>query len=603
MQRHWWNKSRAILMLTMASLIAACSNEEPLEIQSGAYLPKEITVQFLNDETTIDDAQKLIITQEITESLEQSYFTIELPMMHHFTHKEMANGIITPENLVLSQLATYQLTPQKNSIIQVKSEDFGKCQQAKCTLQFSLTKVAADDPQIKSLQEMPEIVEEPIIEETLPSLDIAKLFATNYWGVIHEISDHLTLKLTPIQSNGLIYGIPEHTEMASFEIGNITIDPKDPKVEILSFYSNAMPSSDVHQVDTISYLFIIPSKEAPNLDLTALDTENQHFFADQNNLLAKDTTGFYSIQYRYFPALKQLTIALTESRTLEDILGHFQAINTLQSTLIDADKNKTTTKPKAKDEKATTAAESKTILLTDFSLPLKELQSRYQITLKQMFRVDNIYENYQNEVKRILTSDALFLKEGPNTQNGYHLFTQHFGDYQFNETYLKIHNESLKNVIAAVKALNNGAEIDAKEFEHHLEDEGKDVKGVWQNPIYFYSTDPKEASGISYFKEIQPGVTLEIFSPAFQGHVAEKVLFSKLLSNMTWKNLPKLAKNSIKNIAKYHAMPLIEENSVESTDEASDSKEVAEAKAPTEKTSFYEFKEGKTTLQGELIKE
>ena len=260
----------------------------------------------------------------------------------------------------------------------------------------------------------------------------------------------------------------------------------------------------------------------------------------------------------------------------------------------------------------------KTILLTDISLPLKELQSRYQITLAQMFRIDNIYENYQNELKRLLTSEDLFLKDGPKTQNGYHLFTQHFGDYQFNETYLKIHNESLKNVIAAVKTLNNNPDADTKNNQQITQSEventeNEELKGLWKSPIYLYSTDPKEASGISYFKEIQPGVTLEIFSPAFQGHVAEKVLFSKLLSNMPLKNLPKLSKVTIKNIAKYQALPpieAVEKNPIEDGSQAQESEVIeneieikTNVKTEAEKASFYEFEEGKTNLQGELIKE
>src|SRR5699024_262713 len=141
-------------------------------------------------------------------------------------------------------------------------------------------------------QNQPELPTIQIAPEPLPTFDISQTLETDFWGIEHEISDQLTLKLSPIQSNGLQYGTPEHTEMAAFDIGSLTINPEDPNIEILSFYSNAAPSSDVHQIDTISYLFIVPVNQKPAIDLATFDLESVHYYVDEENLLAKDPTGF-----------------------------------------------------------------------------------------------------------------------------------------------------------------------------------------------------------------------------------------------------------------------------------------------------------------------
>lgn len=603
MQRKGLNRSRLFGVLLLTVFVTACSNDEPLELIRGTYLADNLQIQYVNESIDRDESAQKELQEALKDTLALSYFTIDLPAIQYSIKGHEFVGMITPENIALSDFATLQLQPQKNGTITVISHDYDLCREAKCDVQFTLTKAKPNDPQILAIQNHLAEALKPQEEtkEELPAIDIPALFEEEFWGIHHEISDDIVLKLSTIQSNGLIYGSPEHTEMEPFQLGSMTIDPQDSKVEILSFYSNAAPSSAVHQVDTISYLFILPSNKMPDLDLTTLDSENQHYFADKENLLAKDTTGFYAIQYRYLPKLKRTVIALTESRSLDDTLSHFQAINTIS--LSQKAENTNTVKSRDKKEQKRleeNAKETKTILLTDIKLPLKTLQSRYGISLVDLFRVEEIKENYQHELKRLLTSADLFLKEGPKTQNGYHLFKQYIGDYRFNETYLKIHGDSLKNVIEAVKSLNNPQDDQANKSENRSDEKSEDLKGLWQDPIYLYSTDPYEASGISYFKEIQPGITLEIFSPAFQGHIAEKVLFTKLLETLSWKNLPKLSKKTISNIAKYSAL---ERSEISDFDNAPKDSTKGNDNSNTDQASKqYEFKEGKTDLQGELIK-
>lgn len=603
MQHYWWKKSRSASLLTIAAILSACSNEHPAELQSGTYLPDDIQVSFqMTNEGLQTPPSSEILIKEITEQLTQSYFTIEAPVMTLFINGEESQGIITPENIVLSQLATLQLNPQPDGTILISSNDHTLCQKNRCDIQFTLIKTADDDPKLLTLKN-PTLDTPAAISEAapvLPSINLPTLFTQDFWGVEHEISDDIHLKLSPIQSNGLTYGVPEYAQMAAFDLGDITINPEDPAVEILSFYSNAEPSSDVHQIDTISYLFILPMDKAPTLNLAALDTENPHYYADHQNLLANDMAGLYAVQYRYFPEIKRLVVALTESLSLEEIQPHLQAIDTLSpfsapSALVNVVNGVKNTQ-KNQDSPA---KQSQIIRLTDINEPLKTLEARYEITLAEMFREDEITDSYQQAVKALLTSPDLFLKTGPTTQNGYHLLTLNFGDYRFNETYLKIHNDSLQHVMTAVKALNNLEDNLPEKHNNQPQDAGIDVKedqkGLWKAPIYLYSINPTEASGISYFKELQPGVTLEIFSPAFQGHIAEKVLFAKLLEKITWKNLPKLSKNAISNIAKYQA---IEEAGKMNQDLNAPTKQKTDSPA-----KFYQFKEGKTDLQGVLQKE
>ncbi len=571
MQYHWWNHPKTALLSLLTILITACSSEEPAEIPSSLYIPQDIVISFPKQSTTLTESLNNPQTRQlhttILQTLQQSYIDIQSPSIHYVMNGEESQGVITPENLAFSQFATLQLTPQKNGLIQVQTDDYQLCREISCHIEFFLKPVENDAPEIIALQNQPELPTIQIAPEPVPTFDITQTLETDFWGIEHVISDQLTLKLSPIQSNGLQYGTPEHTEMAAFDIGSLTINPEDPNIEILSFYSNAAPSSDVHQIDTISYLFIVPVNQKPAIDLATFDLESVHYYVDEENLLAKDPTGFYAINTRYFPEIHKIVVALTESLTLEDITAHFQSLNTLQIT------------PNSKSVTPVEGLPDRTnILLTDITLPLKTLESRYDITLMQMFRIAEIQENYRTELKRLLTSEDLFLKTGPNTQNGYHLFTQHLGDYRFNETYLKIHADNVNNVLTAIQSVNSP------------KDSPKQPKDLWQAPIYFYSTDPKKVSGMSYLKEIQPGVTLEIFSPAYQGHIAEKVLFGKLLENIQWENQPKLSKKAIENITKYEA--LSDNNAPEPTENT----------ANTQKQNHYEFKEGKTNLSGELLK-
>lgn len=598
MQYKGWNRSRHFGILLFAIFMTACSNDKPAELLSGIYFAENLTIEYSDETLSSDESNKLALEASLQESLELSFFTIDLPTIKYTIKGEEFLGMITPENIALSDFATLQLQPQKDGSITAVSHNYDLCREAKCDVQFTLTKTELDSPKIKTIKNT--LAEELTIKdeapEVLPTLDITALFEKTFWGINHEISDDISLKLSAIQSNGLIYGTPEHTEMEPFQLGNITIDPQDSKVEILSFYSNSEPSSAVHQIDTISYLFILPNNKAPELDLATLDTESQHYFADKENLLAKDSTGFYAIQYRYLPEIKRTVIALTESLSLDDTLSHFQSINTINNSPKMASSTKNRNKKEQKDL-IKEAEERQTILLTDIKLPLKTLQSRYGVSVEDMFRVEEIKDNYQQALQHLLTSSDLFVKEGPHTQNGYHLFKQYFGDYRFNETYLKIHNESLKNVLEAVKVLNN---TDNEKSKEKVDEEIKDLKGLWQDPIYLYSVNPNEASGISYFKEIQPNVTLEIFSPAFQGHIAEKVLFTKLLETLSWKNLPKLSKKAISNISKYTA---IEEQAHEKPENAQTNSAQTNSGQNTESSpQTYQFKEGTTDLQGELIK-
>ncbi len=582
MLRNWWNKSRQWALLALFVIIAACGNEQSSSLVSGAYLPRDIEVLFepkieKQKEENHQSQSSDVLATIITKQLEKSYFAIEDPVVQIFIEEETLQGILTPENIILSQFATFQLTPQPDGSLLVFSNDHPLCQQIICDIRFTLVKTSQDDLTIFSLNNLKTESSISRSEQfTNPvSIDILTLFKTPFWGVEHEISDHIGLKLSPIQSNGLIYGMPEHMRISSLDLGKMKIDLQDPKIDTLFFYSHAVPSSDVHQITTTSYLFLIPKDQAPEVDLSLLNSGKELYYADAQNLLTKDATGFYALQYRYFPSIKYLVVALSESHSMEEIQEHLQAINTLSI----LEKN---TANASIDQK------SQRILLTDIHEPLTTLQDRYNITLTEMFRVAEIQENYRQAVTKLLTSSELFLKTGPTTQNGYHLFTQHLGDYRFNETYLKIHQHPLKKVITALQNLNNVEESSATKISEVRED-------LWHDPIYLYSINPQQASGLSYLKEIQPGITLEIFSPAFQGHVAEKVLFAKLLENISWQDIPEISPDKVDNIAQYSAL---------SKDKSSIKTPLNDAQKAPDKDQllkYYEFKEGKTNLDGTLL--
>ena len=621
MQMKFWNTYRSISVILCAIMISACGNEKNIELQSGNYIPNNIEIIF-ND--PVIDSSSLEIQQlrdRIYKALQESFFTFKMPAMDYVIEGEKYHGIITPENLALSNLATFHITPLKDGSIEVISQDYAECQQVTCELRFLLSKTTlseniavenlANDEESLSIEHK-ENERATSNKAPLELPNISTLLDTKFWGVEHEISDQLSLKLSPAQSNGLIYGIPEYTDLTEFTIAGIAIDPTDSDIEILSFYQNAEPSSEIQKIDSFTYLFILPQNEAHSFDISQLtgDSENV-LFENEQHLLISENNGFYAVYYRYFPDIQKSVIALTESPQLEDILQQMQALETLKfiENITEKSDSKNNNNPKASTAKKEEDREDKdsriakmhelnhTIVLTDITLPLKTIESRYQISLNQMFRINDIEQFYQNEVQRILSSEDLFLKTGNHIHNGYHQLTQYLGDYRFNETYVKLHPQTLDNVITTIQALNNHEEDDLPKTSKEI-----DVKGLWNAPIYVYSKDSATASGISYLKEIQPGITLEIFSPAFQGHIAEKVLFAKLLEQLSWKNIPKIPTKSIPNIAQYTAIDTgSPEGEREPTADIQLSRESDSFIQPLESRKTYHFKEGETDLQGNLI--
>lgn len=578
-----FNICHKILLMMIPFLLAACSDDQLPALETGTYLLDDITIQFppLFSKAEGYDAKKLQQQREAHEQLQtqvsNSYIELGPNRINYYHQGEMLTGIITPENMGLTNLATFHLSPNDDHTIKVITPDYGQCHRWQCEVSFTLTPTSVDDPKLLALQQR--LSDSDLPKQDLISVNEAELLTlidTPYWGISHKISDHLNLKLSAIQSNGLIYGIPGHTQMGAFTLGEIEINPQDPQVEILSFYSNDSPSSDVHQISTITYLFILPiSKDhkgnvIPHLDIQTLDSDNERYLSQDNGFIAKDTTGFYAVNFLTYPQSQRAVLALTEGLELEKVTQHYRSLLSLTDKPTDDSQKRKESSPQSKMPSDTQEVDYH-ITLKDISLPLSMLESRYNVTLTDMFRINEVTHLYANKLNEILKSEDLYLKTGPDIQNGYHLFSQNIGDYHFNETYIKIHNSPRDNVI-------NALQDSSKKHQAPSQD-------LWHDPIYIYSTDPQTASGLSYFKEIQKGVTLEILTPATQGHIAEKVLFGKLLSGFNFTKLPKISSVAIPNIAQYEALEIDSEKETPS--------------AP--KKGSYHFKEGATDLQGRLL--
>lgn len=576
---------RKVLLMLTPLMLAACSDDQPPTIETGPYLLNDITIQFppLFSQTEGYDVRKLQQQQEVHDQLQtqisNSYFTLQPNRLTYYQQGSMLTGMITPENMGLIDLATFHLSLNDNHTIDVTSPDYGQCRTWQCEVSFTLTHVTPDNPMLITLQQ--QLTENETPRKTSINIDETSLLTeidTPYWGIYHEISDHLNMKLSAIQSNGLIYGVPGHTKMNAFTLGNIEIDPQAPDVEVLSFYSNDAPSSDVHQIDTISYLFILPLRKdtqgqiIPHLDIPALDADNQRYLSQESGFIAEDTTGYYAVNYFTFPKAERAVIVLTEGLALSKVTQHYRSLQSLSDIPL-KDQLALTAPTDTKAKHNIEGDLNNRITLQDIALSLPTLEGRYDITLSEMFRINDITRNYTDKLHTLLKSEDLYLKNGPTTVNGYHLFKMNIGDYRFNDTYLKIHNSSLNNVIQSLQANQNQKGSNPQD------------SSLWHDPIYIYTTDPQQASGLSYFKELQKGVTLEIFSPATQGHIAEKVLFGKLLSGFDFRNMPKISSVAIPNIAQYTAIDV---------DEPLDK--------PQDNTKIYHFVEGDTDLQGRLLK-
>ncbi len=544
---------KRILLLSSLILVACTPDTEQRDIRSGYYLPQKISIQFPQSDFNItpDTPQYEPLRLSIENKFADSYFQISGNQIHYVKDQQEISGIITPERLALTTIATFEIVPKSDTTLQLKSLDHEYCPLSGCTIELTLKYTPSSDPHLQTLQAKHlenSSNENAKIDFSKNAQEIAEMITSPYIGIIHAISDHLFLKLTPIQSNGLSYGAPTTTIIPPFTLGNIPIDPANPEIEVLSFYDDAAPSEERNGIDTISYIFIVPTLHAPIFNLEAFDPQNTRLFSLENGYIASDQGGFYAINYHYFPEIGQIVIALTEGITLEPVISHFQALQNI------------TTDP--------TTLLSEVITLQDITLPLAELETRYGLTLEDMFALTPILNHYQNAIKAHLTSAALFVGEGPNITNGYFELPYNRLDYHFPELQVKIHPQSLDVVINHLSTPSNVINATA----------------IWADPIYIYNSNPNIASGLSYFKELQPGITLEIFSPPYQGHTAEKVLFGKLLSLLDLSELPAISVEMIPNIGRY------------SVDQE------AEIDQPLSPKGQYQFKEGITDRYGKLVK-
>lgn len=605
-----------LLIIVISTILTACGeHQEPLSVEDGLYLANNVNIVFDNDNVnsendaneTLDSVSNKVNSaiETIQSEIQHGYYKIAGNQLIITANSHESIGIITPENFVITPQSTYQLSIERSGEIKLLSKDHPLCAALLCEIQFTLIKTDPSDPRLLNLTASKALKasEAPLTETAVPmSLDISdeaikEILEMPFWGVPHAITDHLILKLSPAQSNGLRYGMPEHTELKPFKLQDIALDPQDESLEILSFYTNEVPSNEVHQIDTYSYLFIIQIEKSLSLDLSKIRPNDHRYYTTKSGFIAEDSQGFYAINYYNFPQLKQAVIVLTEGLNHLNVIKHFRAIETLQNR---------------------TAAEMESLLITPYEISLQDsqltlstLENRYDITLSELFRVDEIARNYSAEISRLIKSQDLFVKTGPNTDAGYHLFKQFLGDYHFNETYIRLHPARLSATLKAIRSANAG---NAAERGH------KKVNDLWVSPIYTYSIQPNEASGLSYLKEIQPGVTLEIFSPSMQGHVAEKVLFGKMLQQFDFSNLPKIKQDAIPNIGKYTLLPVLNDISTEITEEIVEEMVEGEVieKMPAEipKTpqkvasplthpanERYIFQEGETDLNGHLLKE
>lgn len=608
-------QSRKWLVIPILLFLSACSQESemPLAIQNGLYIPTEIKIEYspqpINTPTNAPDSIDSLLIQKI----EQSYYEIKDDQFIIYTADSDDTGILTPDNIAIMPKSSYLLAPNADGSITARNQNIDECRPHQCTLSFTLLMTDLENPKIIEIENhAQETINNnvPIILD-IPEEEILSVVDEPFWGVVHAITDDLVVKLSPAQSNGLDYGIPEHTELATFQIGGLTIDPTSDAVEVLSFYTNDEPSSAIHQVNTYSYLFILDTDEPLNINLTKIRPENYRYLSLDNGFIAEDNNGFYAINYHYFPKIKKSIIALTEGLELIRVIEHFRALETIEN--------------RNASEFTSLLITPYEISLQDLKLALTTLENRYNVTLDQQFRLEEIHHNYREKISDIIKSQDIFVKEGPNTAFGYHRFIQPIGDYRFKETFIRLHNDDIKNVIKAVRAANRQENGQSKTHD------------LWVSPIYIYSIQPNQASGLSYFKEIQPGVTLEIFSPAAQGHIAEKVLFGKMLQQLDVSKIPDIPKAAIPNIAKYtlptdladtdtevsitdhDLQPIFSAPESDSDSEKHPSNNSAQAQADddtqqvdtqSDSTSLlekqpeqkrYHFKEGSTDLNGHLL--
>ncbi|GGZ94200.1 hypothetical protein GCM10007162_07280 [Ignatzschineria ureiclastica] len=543
------------------TLLAACSQDNSDKLESGIYIPQKITVQLTEAENSpmFDSQKNEALRSEIEAHFTDSYFQVNADAIEYFAPDTYSQGIITPDNIIITTIATFELIPQSAKKFTLKSLDHDYCPISGCQITLQLEKVAQDSPLLNTLlQSTTETIAsdhnatDSAIALSQTAQQIKNYIDTSYWGIIHSITDTLFFKLTPIQSNGLSYGYPTHSIIPPFTLGGISIDPADPEVEVLSFYSDEAPSQEKNGIQTISYLFVVPVTENPNLSFKQLDSDNTRAFSSDQGYIAEDHGGFYAVNYRYFPESQQMIIGLTEGVTLEAVTDHFRALHNIVQN--------------------PAQLSSKAITLQDITLPLATLEERYQITLKEMFPVNDVLKQYQQNLSDWLKSSAILVGDAPSVDNGYHTFIRNSFNYHFPELKIKLHTSPLKEIL---HNLQNNTHDQATDHNKQT---------LWQDPIFIYNTDPYVASGLSYFKEIQPGITLEIFSSPYQGHTAEKVLFGKLLSQLDLSPLPAVPVEMIPNIGRY------------SVDQE------VEIHQPLSPKGQYQFKEGITDRYGKLVK-
>lgn len=356
---------------------------------------------------------------------------------------------------------------------------------------------------------------------------------TDYVGEKIWLGNNLTIKLKPRQLINLTNNYLKYTT----RYGTLELDKNNKKIYSIIFASKF----DVTSAPTHTTIYVVPStSKNANFDEVKQELSNV-YYEDDYGFIGQHEYGIFGFYNYYDEKLKSYVIGHVMGDEKDDVIAHYISLRS-----IDSDKYN-----------------QNIISAEDFALSLPELETKYNLTLEGLFNKETIQKNYSDVLERyLILPDVFYNNRSMVEEDNYISVNQYLGNFSFKETKMKLHGQSLENVMTELLEKYP----DGKRF----------------NDIFVFSVAEGKRSGFVYLFETQKDTTVEIFVPQSQGHQFEKVMYGKLLESLDFSAVPQIDARIIPNIGKYTKKSFVDNG---------------------ENAEFYEFEEGKTDLFGKLLTE
>ena len=519
------------------SVLYGCS--QPLE--DGIYIVDSVKIGW---STPAENENGQEIRDQIANNIKKnifdaSYIKLTDNQLNYYLYTQEFSETLDENKSVQFSIGTLSIKNNTSNSLNIESQDFDSCRVWQCIVNIKFTKTNEETPRF---QEVARSIIESKNEKAEFINEIKKRITQgihgDYVGEKVWLSDNLAIKLKPSQ----LIGLRENYELPrTIKYGDLALNKDDDQIYNIEYSNQYNPSSNVTNILTNAIVSVVPST-SKNIDFSDVkNTLSEIYYEDDYGFVGQHEYGIFGFYNYYDERLKAYIVSQIFGDNVVDVIDHYVSLRS-----IDSDKHN-----------------ESMISAEDFALSLPELETKYGVTLEGLFQKDTVQKNYIDTLKRYLTiPDVFYHNRSMVEKNGYVSVSQYLGLFSFQETKMKIYDQSLEKVMTELLEKYP----DGKRF----------------NDIFIFSVKEGIQSGFVYLFESQKNMTIEIFVPRSQGRQFEKVMYGKLLESLDFSAMPKIEPEIIPNIGKYTRKSFVDNG---------------------ENAEFYEFEEGKTDLFGNLLTE